>query len=830
MDTERFAALRRVFDAALDHAADARAGFVRASCGGDAALAEEVLALLDADTKASATVALVDAPGQVLAAVHDLVGQDLAGFRILRRIGSGGMGTVYEARQERPSRLVAFKTLAVSLTSERARRRLEDEAEILARLRHPGIAQVLEAGTFQLGADRVPWFAMELVEDPRPIDRHVREAGSDARAIARLLVAVCAAVHSAHQRGVIHRDLKPANILVDRHGQPKVIDFGIARVVGAATARTTRTGEILGTLAYMSPERLEQGQGEDTASDVYALGVVLYELLAGRPPFPIDGLPPARAIDVLRASEPVPPSRAGGPVAVPRELDWITLRAIARLPAERYASVAELAQDLERFLGDEPVAAGPPSATYRLRKLARRHRLALGAAAAVFLAVVAGAVVAAVGWSRVAEAERSARREADTLAQVNAFQERILRGAYSHVKGRDVRLADVVDAAAADLRDEPFADPAVEIGYRLSLGISFLGLGMLDRAEQEFLRARARIAADGAARHDAAAIAIGNNLGLLYEDLGRLDAAEAELRDSLARRVVRYGAQHRETALARHNLASVLLKRGATEEALALATEAAGVLQRASGAASAEAISALTSKAMALAAAGRMDEADAAFAAAHAAAEQHLHPDHPGRLATASSRAAHLRRRGRLEEFVRVTESIVAARERVLGPAHPQTLVALNNLAVAHMDRAEYPAAEATLRRIQAAREAAGIVDGFEYIATGQNLTVSVRRQGRAVDAEALASALRGKAERSLPSGNWLRGVVLKEHGACLRELRRHAEAEPSLLQAHAILSAAVGSADARTQKVVDELVLLYEATGRPAEAAQWAARRPAGR
>ena len=451
--TARFARVRAVFDAALDVDPSQREAFVHNACAGDAALATDVLALLAANATDASASALLERAPQAMVETPTLHGTAIPGFRILRCLGRGGMGVVYEAVQDRPSRTVALKTLVGGFTNERARRRFEDEVELLARVRHPGIAQVLAAGTARCGNEDVPWFAMELVESPQPIDAWVAARGRDAAEVVALMRAVADAVHAAHQRGVIHRDLKPGNVLVDAHGRVKVIDFGIAGLLdGEVRARRTRTGELFGTLAYMSPERLEEGGGGlDTAADVFALGVVLYELLAGRTPFDLEALPPARAIDLLRSHDPPPPSQRAGTLRVPLELDWITGKAMARDPAQRYASVAELAADLERYARDEPVQAGPPSTTYRLRKLARRHRVALTIAGTVVAALAFAAVVATMGWVRVSAAEQRALREAETLAAVNRFQQRILRGAYGQAKGRDVRLADVVQAAAREL-------------------------------------------------------------------------------------------------------------------------------------------------------------------------------------------------------------------------------------------------------------------------------------------------------------------------------------------------------------------------------------------
>lgn len=830
VSAERYREVRRLFDTAIDLVPEARERFVRDETKGDEALAAEVLQLLRADADAAPLPAVVREPG-VLLGGPDLVGTSLGPFRLVRRLGEGGMGTVFEAEQERPHRRVAVKTLTSVFASARALRRFEDEIDILARLQHPAIARVLEVGTTTHGGRPLPWFAMELVDEPSPIDRHVRERGLGVPAILQLFRQVCGAVQFAHQRGVLHRDLKPGNVLVDGKGQPKVIDFGIARLTeDVDRARMTRTGELLGTLAYMSPERLELGAAADgVGDDVYALGVLLYELLAGRSPFPLDGLAPAPALDALRRHEPVPPSEIAPRVAV--ELDWITQKAMAPA-AERYASVGELVADLDHFERDEPLVAGPASAAYRVRKLLRRHRVAIAVAATVFVALAAGLVVAAVGWRKVASAEQAAQQRARTLAAVNGFQERILSGAYSQARGRDVRIADVVDAAVADLDRQPFDDPRVQVGLRSSVGVSYLGLGLLAQAEQNFAAARATATAHGIPEDDPLSVALHNNFGLCFEEQGRLDLAVTELEASLAARRAAAAAgdatvgSDEQIAVAENNLVSVLLKLARASQALPLAEAALATFRRLHGEGAVATITAQNAFAMCLAALGRHDEAEREFAAALAAANSHLAPEHPARLSVVNERGNHQRQRGHPEEYTAAMQEIAACRERTLGPAHPRTLVARNNVAVSQMDRGDHAGAEATMRAILAAREAAGVTGGFDYVANGQNLTVCIRRQGRKEEAEAHAARIRELAERTCPAGNWLVGVVNKEHGACLRELGRFADAEPLLLRGAQILADAVGDADARTQKAIAELVLLYEAWPRPDELAKWRARQ----
>jgi tetratricopeptide (TPR) repeat protein len=824
MQPETWVRIRAVFERALEVEPAEREAFLAAACGGTPDVLAEVRAMLAADSDGDHKTSLLEAePGAILAA--DLTGANVGGYEVVRRIGAGGMGTVYEARQQRPQRTVALKALAAGFPSARARRRFEDEAEILARLRHPAIAQVLAAGSARIGGADVPWFAMEMVEEPRTIDRFVRERGLDARAIAALFTTVCEAVHYAHQRGVIHRDLKPGNVLVDRQGQVKVIDFGIARLTDRdALARYTRTGEILGTLAYMSPERLEGGDADDdTAADVYALGVMLYELLAGSAPFQLDSLPPVRAMELLRAADPPPLARKN--TAVPHELEWITAKAMAREPSRRYASAAELARELVRFAKHEPLAAGPPSTAYRLRKLAWRHRLLLGVAAAAFVAVSVGLVIALLGWRRVAQAEQLATRKAAVLTEVNRFQQDILKGAYGSAKGRDVRLADVVDEAAAALAQRRFTDPIIEINARNSIGISYLGLGRLAEAEQQFLRARALLDEHGFDLHSGWDMPVRSNLAQVYDDLGKLELAEREFRTVLADNLAVYGPEHNDVAVAQSNLAHMLIKRAAFAEALPLVTQMRTSFERTHGAQSVEAINARGMLAQVLAGLGRAQEAERAYAEVWTQATQHLEPDHPARLGLLNGYAGFLYKCKRFADQVPLAEELAAARERTGGPTHPATLNAWSNLAAGQAELGRLADAEATLRRVTAAWEQLDVRAGFDYIVNQQNLTVVIRRQGRTAEAEALARAQRVNAAKSLPKDHWLLGVVTKEHGACLRELGRHAEAEPLLLEAHALLARVVGANDQRTQKVVTELVALYEAWQRPQDATVWRTR-----
>jgi WD40 repeat protein len=371
-------------------------------------------------------------------------------YRILRRVGEGGMGTVYEAEQENPRRTVALKVILPGLLAPGLIKRFTREAQILGRLQHPGIAAVYEAG---LAAEGQLFFAMEYVRGQR-LDVHARLRSLTLPARLELLARVCDAVQHAHDRGVIHRDLKPANILVDETGQPKVLDFGVARATDAdlqTTAGRTQAGQLLGTLRYMSPEQVAADPAAiDPRSDIYALGVILYELLAGRLPYPLDDLPLPEVGRVIREVEP---SRLGAVAAHLRgDVETIVAKALEKDKAQRYASAAELASDIRRHLGNEPIRARPPSALYHVRKFVRRYKALVGALAGLFTALVLGMIGTLLFAVREAEQRREAVEERKA-AMRQAYRAH-LAAAGAALQNHDVAdAAHQLDAAPEELRD-----------------------------------------------------------------------------------------------------------------------------------------------------------------------------------------------------------------------------------------------------------------------------------------------------------------------------------------------------------------------------------------
>jgi serine/threonine protein kinase len=505
-------------------------------------------------------------------------------YRILRLLGEGGMGAVYEAEQDNPRRTVALKVIRPGIASAALLSRFRHESQILGRLHHPGIAQVYEAG---LADDGQPFFAMEFIRG-LPLDEHARQRAPTLPARLELLARVCDAVQHAHDRGVIHRDHKPANILVEESGQPRVLDFGVARATDAdllTGAGLTQTGQLLGTPNYMSPEQVTADPAAiDQRADVYALGVILFELAAHRLPYQLEDRPLAEAARLILDEDP--PRLGSLHPELRGEVETIVAKALEKDRARRYASAADLAADLRRWLSNEPILARPPSALYQLRKFARRNRALVGGAAATGLALVLGTVFSllfAFGEARQRrEADRSARaaeesaRQAekasrDALAAKREAEEKAAEArAVSDFLGGLFEEADPFVLTSRVFGDQPFTNPT-------ALDIVERGASRL--AKSDMLKEKPLVRA-----------ALLDKVGHVYLSLGEGVKAGRFVLEALELRQKHLPALHADRAASLHNAGFLHLTKGNFKKSQALFAEALEVRSRLFGVRSAPAM------------------------------------------------------------------------------------------------------------------------------------------------------------------------------------------------------------------------------------------------
>ena len=726
--------LLSVFGQALDlpHP-ERRREFLDQACAGDSELRRRADALLEAHENAgrflepgepgdeTVSVDMEAGPGAIVYAAkrEELPGTLLAGrYVLVEALGEGGMGNVYLARQTEPVRReVAVKVIKAGMDSRAVLARFEAERQALALMDHPHISRVLDAGATPSGR---PFFVMELVRG-QPITRYCDDRQLPLRDRLRLFVLVCDAIQHAHRKGIIHRDIKPSNVLVtgeEGAPAPKVIDFGLAKatagVLGEASP-ATGFGMIVGTPEYMSPEQANfQNPDVDTRSDVYSLGVLLYELLTGATPFGRRLRGNAgilESLQIVRDEEAIPPSdrlassenlaeiaraRGSDPVKITRlvrgELDWIVMKALNKERDGRYESPLSLAREINRFLNDEPVQASPPSVSYRMRKFVRRHKPAVISAALVFVAAFAGVSGSMTGLVKARQSARAAeqseraaveernhaieaaqaekiasekvRQRSRQLEQLNHTLESIFRD----LDIRQIRrgpdpieavLAKRLVVVADQLNGESLGDPLVVAQLQEILGETLVGLGY-SRDAVSLLGKPLRTRQEILGHRHVLTLQTMNNLGAAHLSAGNTREALPILQETLRLRTEVLGEEDRQTLVTRANLANLLVVTGNHSKAVPLFEEILRVQQKQSG------------------------------------------EDHPDTLVTKNSLGNSLRLLSRTTEAVRILRETVRLSLVRLGEEQPDTLSCMNNLAMALMDQGALPEAGELLQRVLA--------------------------------------------------------------------------------------------------------------------------------
>jgi serine/threonine-protein kinase len=843
---EEWARIDAILDDVLELDPADRLAAIDRACGGDARLRAHVLALVAADARADVfleTPAAAYAAGIVTAGpderapVTEPAGGRVGPYRIIREIGRGGMGRVFLADRAdgQFEQQVALKLVAAPNSSEEIYERFIRERQILARLQHPNIARLLDGG---MTPDGRPYFAMEYVTG-EPITAYCDTHALDVNARLDLFMAVCEAVQYAHQNLVVHRDLKPTNTLVTPDGQVKLLDFGIAKVLheqeAAGDATLTRLGTGPMTPEYAAPEQV-RGEPVTTATDVYALGALAYELLTGRGPHRLTRLTASEVERAITSREVERPSaslgrwRSGEATDTPVEtvararrtepeklrrqlrgdLDTIVLQALQKDPARRYPTAGALLDDVRRYRNGLTVTARRDSLGYRTSKFVRRHALGVAATVLVLASLVAGLIGTA--WQA-----RVASQEAAKAREVSRFLSSLFEVADPNLaNAADITARELLDRGASRIDSDLAAQPEVQAEMMLLLGRVYRQLGVFDRAQPLLDKSLALRRAEG---HDDAQVADTlSELAVLALETGDPAKAEQLHRETLALRRAQLGSDHPDVGRTLRELASVLTSRGGYAEAESLQREALAIHERAYGTEHVEIASDLEGLHIILRNRGQLE---AAIAAARRVLDMRMKLLGIEHLETATAMnniAILMYDKWQLAEAERLYRHVLEFDLRRLGEMHPNTATVMNNLAFVLRDRGRYADAERLYRR---ALELDYRLFGknHPYIGIVQNnLAVVVAAMGRHDEAERLFRDALALFRGVYGDEHWRVGVVQGGLAGLLRD-RGDAGAEHQYREALARLERLQGPDHPTVEPVLIGLGRLLTARSRPAEA-----------
>ncbi len=693
--------IEALFTQALEFRPEERGAFLAGACGQDSALIARVQVLLDAHEATEGFLPEEPRKEPATGLIAEKAGDRIGRYKLRERIGEGGCGVVYVAEQEEPvRRKVALKVIKLGMDTRNVVARFQAERQALALMDHPNIAQVHDAGATETGR---PYFVMELVRGIKITD-YCDQQQLSTRERLELFIKVCQAIQHAHQKGVIHRDIKPSNILVtvnDGVPVPKVIDFGIAKATtGRLTDLTVYTDlhQFIGTPAYMSPEQATMTSLDiDTRSDIYSLGVLLYELLTGHTPFDTKEL---MALDAdalrrtIREREPLRPStrlstmlegeltttakhRASAPPGlihqVRGDLDWIVMKCLEKDRTRRYETANGLARDIERHLNDEPVVARPPSKLYRLQKAVQRNKAAFGTVLAIIAVLILGAVASMTEAIRARRAGHAAQTEAAKSKQVAQFLKDMLYGVSPSVaRGRDTRLLrEILDQTAQRLDTELKGQPAVEADLQETLGDAYWAIGDYTNCLAMNRKALALRETLYGKEHPDVASSLQKISGVL-NSLGRLTEAETCYRQALAMEQKLLGPTNLAVAQSLGYLGSVLIEQKRYAEAETNLDRSLALRKKLQGEEDLEFAESLTALGNALANQGRFAESEAASRQSLAIyVKQHAY-EHPVVIEILDNLGWALRAQGKLGEAEASCRKAVDVGRRVLEPGHPQ--------------------------------------------------------------------------------------------------------------------------------------------------------------
>jgi tetratricopeptide (TPR) repeat protein len=751
-------------------------------------------------------------------AAKDLtVGMTLAGrYKLIEELGKGGMGSVFLADQVDPvKRRVALKIIKLGMDTKEVVARFEAERQALAVMDHPHIAKVYDAGATETGR---PYFVMEFVRGIT-LTQYCDKNKLSTNERLELFIPICQAVQHAHQKGVIHRDLKPSNVLVtvqDGRPVPKIIDFGIAKAIDhRLTERTlfTEQGQFIGTPEYMSPEQAEMsGLDIDTRSDIYSLGIMLYELLVGVLPFDPNALRSAAFGEIQRIIRETDPPKAStrlsslgdtqkmiaelrrtDPGALQKQLkgdlDWIIMRAMEKDRIRRYETANGLAVDIRRHLKNEPISAHPPRVAYKIAKFVRRHRGGVAAGATVACALVIGLVLATTGLIRAKRAEAvvagerdRANQEAKAAGQVSDFLVSLFKVSDpSEALGNTITAREILDKGSARMKDELNEQPQIQARLMDTMGVVYKNLGLYKQSAlllEQALETRRLTLGSGHPAVSESLISVGQ---LRYET-GNYQEAERLFRESLEIRRKLYGDDHLTVSDSLNDLAMSLNAQGRHTDAEPLYRQALAIRQKLLGDQSPEVAQSLNNLGMFLYRRGAFAEAEQLFRKALEVNRKLLGQEHPEVAANFNNLGLVLRDSGKLPEAEEAFQQTLAMDRKFYGPDHPAYANTLVNLASLQARMGKYDEAE-------------------------KNFNEGIK--------------IRGK---TFGENHWDTAAARSLLGGCLTKEGKYAQAEKLLTESLEIIKKQFGQDHPRTQAALRRVVELYEAWGKPKQAAAYKA------
>jgi serine/threonine protein kinase/tetratricopeptide (TPR) repeat protein len=813
--------VKSVFASALECDPRERGAFLEAACAGDAELRSEVESLLQSDDASGDFIEQPPPELKLLISEDERdageIGKRIGAYELVRELGSGGMGTVYLAMRADAEfrRHVAIKLIRKGMESDLVADRFRKERQILAGLEHTNIARLFDGGAT---ADGRPYFVMEYVQG-QPIDEYCESRRLGVRERVVLFRDVCGAVQYAHQNLIVHRDLKPSNMLVTAQGQVKLLDFGIAKLLrGEPDAATppAQTGVPLMTPEYASPEQI-RGEPVTTVSDVYLLGLILYQLLAGRYPYTLKGRLVWEIERIICFEDPPNPSAAvtdsgnaahGGVISNPGanaatpdirlrtlrrqlrgDLDNIVLKAISKEPSRRYASVEALSEDLRRYLDGEPVTAHPPTFSYRATKFLRRYKTAVVATGLLLLSLTGGIIAT---WRQARRAERERERAESSLRRANRERARADSEAATARAVNDFLQNDLLAQASASVQARPDIKPDPDLTVRTALD-----------------RAAARIAGkfDGLPLVEAS---IRQTIGETYVDLGLYSEARGQLERALDLRHRVLGDEDRDTLTSMHKLGLLAWYQGKYAPAEPLLTKVLDVRRRVLGQEHPDTASAMNDLALIDWYRGEYVPAEPLFTKALEIRRRVLGQEHPETLSTINNLAGLYVHQGRYAEAEPLLTNVVEVRRRVLGQEHPNTLLSMNNLAVVLWDEGKYPPAEPLFTKVLEVKRRVLGEEHPETLSTINNLAGLYRDQGKYASAKPLFTHVLEVRRRVLGQDHPDTLISVNNLGLLYLYQSKYGLAEPLLTKGLEVRRRVLGQEHPDTLLSMNNLALLY--------------------